>query len=67
MCTTAGSSSGVESSFNYIYNIMTLDVDAVNVTWGRYFVSFPSSYHMFHYDEKYYFIRFLVERLPTEL
>ena len=43
MCTTAGSSSGVEPSFNYIYNIMTLDVDAVNVTWGRYFVSFPST------------------------
>ena len=43
MCTTATSSSGVESSFNYIYNIMTLDVDAVNVTWGRYFVSFPST------------------------
>ena len=44
MCTTAGSSiSGVESSFNYIYNIITLDVDAVNVTWGRYFVSFPST------------------------
>ncbi|CAI8023822.1 hypothetical protein GBAR_LOCUS13903, partial [Geodia barretti] len=38
MCTTATSSSGVESSFNYIYNIMTLDVDAVNVTWGRYYV-----------------------------
>ncbi|CAI8023821.1 hypothetical protein GBAR_LOCUS13903, partial [Geodia barretti] len=35
---TATSSSGVESSFNYIYNIMTLDVDAVNVTWGRYYV-----------------------------
>ena len=40
---TAGSSSGVEPSFSYIYNITTLDVDAVNVTWGRYFVSFPST------------------------
>ena len=43
MCTTAGSSGGVESSFKYIYNITTLDVDAVNVTWGRYYVSFPST------------------------